>query len=567
MADLETIHKITEKIEFQGAAAAIGMFDKLAAVVAKVAKLVDAVSDGGPKVEDVKETGEAAEKAGDQAEKGGKKGAAGWLEMAKGLTIANIAAKAVEFTLGAVKDFVSGLSEKVWTLNDELDDTIDKLTAFSSVYTRFEKGVSTEDRMERAGVIAGAVYAKYKDIALELGESAKSIKLLGEDVSPMALAAGKSWKFTTDMITNAARAAKGLQTDMGQAGFAIERLLFTAKPGRARDPFTLMLAAEAKLKDSDSVEQRVDKLNRALEKMGRGAGAFTSGWNEAKERFGLLTDDLIQRSSSFVYDKAGDALQRVVDLIQGVKGPAGEVADEISRWGNMAYDFTLSLGSSIYYAAKGLGVFMVIGDTLAIVWDAAKGFADAFEFVVLSAKAIEESVKLLAGDSQGVGKIETIADAMYAKMLRFVEKFGDSIVKLLRLADKLTGSSKMSGLGWAADEFETSMKFYKNYVAEVERDVDKREQKYGLGRTTEVGREAERAMDGLRMSKEERDKLLKGMFGEKRPLIEIDTVNINQNFQDQDPDGIVVDFVHALESLSEVARGSAVGGVASSYGG
>lgn len=566
MADLDTVHKITEKIEFQGAAAAFAAFDKLSNVVAKVAKLMEAVSDGGPKVEDFEELGEKAEEAGEDAAKGGKKGESAWLDFAKGMTVANLAAKASEWALNAVKGAISGLFNKLWGLNDELDDSIDKLTAFSSVYTKFQSDVSTDERIEKAGQIAGAVYAEYKEIAFGLGETTKDIKMLGEDLLPMALSAGKSWKFTTDMVKNAAYAAKALQADTGQAGASIERLLFTATPGRARDPFTLMLASEAKLKKSDTAEQRIDKLNRALEKMGKGAGAFTSGWNEAAARFGILTDDLFQRSGSFLYDKAGDALQRVVDLLEGVKGPAGEVADEVARWGNMAYDFALSLGGGIYYALKGVGVFARIGDSLEIAWDAARGFGDAFEFVVLSAKAIEESVKLLAGDSQGVGKLETIADAMYAKMLRFVEKFGDGIIKLLRLADKLTGESTFTGLGWAANEQEKSMRAFKSYIATVEKDVDAREQKYGLGRSTEVGREAERKMDGLRMTKDERDKLLKGMFGDKRPLIEIDTVNINQDFRDQDPDGIVIDTVRALESLSEAAKSSGVGGPATAFG-
>lgn len=547
-------------------------FEKIAKAADEAAKAIAAMKEG--KVENRQEDAkgnEESKKPGENAQK--NKGffekmfdaiKKGWTDTVKAMTIANIAAKAFEWAIGKVKDFITQAVARAWDLNDALDETIDRLTAFASVYTNFGKATA-EEQGERSKRIADTVYAKYKDIAYKMGEPLAAVKQLGEDITPMALSAGKSWGQSVAMVENAAKAAKAFQTHSGMAGASIERLLYTASPGRSRDPFTIMLAAEAKLKDSDSMEKRVDKINRALEKMGKGADQFTTGTNEALARFGILADELTQKLGAPFYDKAGEFMQWLADAFYSIKDPVMDVADELGRWLKTAYDFGASIAGVIWklekawLATSGLG--KVLKATLDGAWSVLKGFGDTAEAVALAFKTVEESIAVMTGESKGLGKLDTLQDAMYAKLLRFVQKFSDMLTGLFEAAAEL----HVPGMEAAAKSMRASNNVLRNYIENGgdgllwgrwagEKSIDKRERKLGLSHTTEIGRRADEAMADL--SKER---------GDKRPLINIDKVEIKQDFRDQDPDGIVVEFVGALEKLSETAA-SAVGGPAATHG-
>jgi hypothetical protein len=89
----------------------------------------------------------------------------------------------------------------------------------------------------------------------------------------------------------------------------------------------------------------------------------------------------------------------------------------------------------------------------------------------------------------------------------------------------------------------------------------------GLGGLTETTRALKRKEEGFGMSKEERDSLFKRFGGQKLKIEQnIAKVEIHQDFKDQDPDRVMVEFISDMERLGETALQSTAGGEADVFG-
>ena len=139
---------------------------------------------------------------------------------------------------------------------------------------------------------------------------------------------------------------------------------------------------------------------------------------------------------------------------------------------------------------------------------------------------------------------------------------GERIDKYMR---KVPGVGK--AFGSYVDGLKVADKYFSRTLDQDERRVAMLEKKYGMDPSTELGRRNADAELGIGMSKDKRIDFLKGLFGKKRPLVNVENMTVKQDFRDADPDNIMIEMVRMYEGLAEEALSSNIGGDESVFAG
>lgn len=565
MAGPETIHRIVEKIEVQGKKEAKNAFAELGGAAGFAARLLglaktEEKSLGSESIKLASGLTEAQQALQDLAHKTppvAKKVSAGF-------NIGKVAAWAFKGAIGAATTAVIGLGYRAIRTNFAFADLNDQLTGLYLATGKFAKSEDPIARFERSSRVAKASLEEFEKTAFKTATKIEQIAALGSKIEPVMFAAGKSAWDVTRATDAAASAAKVLQINNEVAAASFIKMIMTGK--KTRDPFGMVVGAEAAIKKTDSLETRIDKLTRAAAKVGAPVGSLAAGTGDALTRAQILIDKIVRRLSSPIFEKVGEIVGNIVDKFGDGESTVDELVyrttelyetvNGVGRAFRLPYDVATELSSTIAEIKVGTtdigGVVKWVGGTLY------KWLVTPFDLVGTGARAVLQAVKDW-NSGQGFGRTKTLLDSLTLKMRQMFEPFYEFIDKLANMAipDWLAGKVPILRdlRSWAdSTGFKT-----RNRI--LEESIAARQENFGMDPTTELGKRKK-----LGATKEDTMKLLKGLFGEKRPLINIEELNIKQDFRDQDPDRVITEFVHDLERLGENAIQSSMGGQLTALG-
>lgn len=441
----------------------------------------------------------------------------------------------------------SGMYEfiaKGWELNEAFEHASHQLVGLTLGMTKLgSQGVTG---IEQAEGVTEALMERFKQTGIAAAIAPAEARRAFERNLPFMAAMGKSFDKIADASDAAAKAAKVYGRDTESAMDVIVDLERRGR-ARAKDPFGLALAMTAHIKKTDTTAQRVEKVNAALKKMAMPIKAVTKGTDAAIERWRILTDDVIRRSTMPLYEKLGSIVSRMVDGWMENKGAIDNVIDGITIGVDAVSDLAEEVWSAVKFFYEFGGIADVVAGVVATVSTLFKSWVSIFDIVTQSFRVIKESIKFIADPSRGMGKLDALFDGLIVKLLRFVKIFADWLAKI-------PGAKELG--------FTDNARIMSNYVNMRERELAKREKEVGLPEEMRTG------MRERGMKKKDLENILKTTFGTKRPLLQmdVDKIEIHNDYRDLDEDRVMIETVQAFERLGHTAVQSAISGRATTYG-
>jgi hypothetical protein len=562
MAGLETTHRIVEKIEVTGKNEAKNAFAQLGGVAGWAAKALglakvgqDDTSESSHKMADgLNAAGQAMADLAHKTPAAGKK-------VAGGLNLGKLAAGAFAGAVTTAAAAVTALAWKSWHANAAFDDMNDHLTGLYIGTAKWAKSEDPIARYERSAAGAEATLTKFEATAFKTAQTVESIANLGGALEPTIFAAGKSAWDLTKAVDAAASAAGVLQISNEQAAASFNRMILTGK--KTKDPFGMVVGTEAALKKTDSLETRINKLTAAAAKVGAPISKLSQGTSESFTRAEMLITSIARKLGAGPIEKLGKAVGWVVDQFgDGEEAVAAisakldgvwDAATVVSRVFETPVKLAWEFGKALF---TGSGYFRTIGGLIQDVGHFLLNLVvKPMEIIGLGAKVVVQAVKDWNSPEGGFRKTKTLVDSIVLKMREFWEPVFDGFSKMAGLALPAWLTDKVPVLGQLKDWAQNGAEKFKKTNRDIERDIEMRQDLFGMDPTTESGKRRK-----MGKSKGEVETVLKKLFGEKRPLINVENVNIKQDFRDQDPDRVLAEFVDGLERLGENSIQSQIAG-------
>lgn len=562
MAGPETIHRIVEKIEVTGKQEAKNAFAQLGGVAGWAARALGLAKDSN---EGVTETagkmagalGAAEQAAGDLAHKAPEAGK----KTKQGFDLAGLAASGLARVVAGAGAAIGVMAWKSWRANAAFDDMNDQLTGLLIGTAQWSKADNPIDRYEKSAKAANAMLNQLEKTSFKVAKPLSEISALASKIEPPLFAAGQTaWDVAkaTDAVASAA-GVLAMSNDQAAASFI--RMVITGR--KTKDPFGLVVGAEAGIKKTDSLAVRVEKLTKAAAKVGQPVGKLAEGTAEAFARAEMLGEKLFRTLGAGIYEKVGKGVAWVVDLF----GDGDSAIEEVVFRLGQAYDAATAIGDVMSVPVKAgwelahsfVNAEGAIGgarDTL--VWVGGRIYdlvVKPMEILGLAAKTVVQAVKDWNSGDGGFTRTKTLVDSIVLKMREFWAPVFEGFTKLASLALPPWLTDKVPILKDLRDWAENGSRKFTQTTKDMAANIAMRQDLLGMDPTTELGQRRK-----LGTSKEDVERTLKSIFGEKRPLINVENVNIKQDFRDQDPDRVIAEFVQGLERLGENAIQSQIGG-------
>lgn len=573
MAGLETQHKIIEAFEVKGAVDAEGAFDKIAKSADGAAKAFDSGKTKAEKFEDgLSEVEEKWFKAGEAGEKSGSKWADAWGKakegilgsigpMVKQLTIANLLSKAIEWATQKVKEFV----RQGWQINVAYEAATSRVQGLALGLLDFGKGATTAEKVQKSQKLANVAMAEFKDIGMETATQLPKIEAAYARLTSVLSGTGATQREILEYTRKTAGAAKVYGENAEVAGGIISKAIFEGVV-EGESAFAKAFKAQAGVTSKMNLEERMNRVNATLAKMSEAVGVVTDDTAGAQERWKILSNDILQRVTYPIYQKIGESTKAMVKWLQANEDTINEIVHEIQEWLYTAFE----VKDAIFEVVGGVVVLWWkvnrVGDTLRATWERFKLIRQAISLIVTGVRLLVEQVAVLADPNRGMGKLSALSEAIRVKWREIALQIVKVFRSLAKLAIPEFVRKRVPGLGKFFTGLDETVQEMESYNKQAAKRLRAMEKKLGLSPLTETTRTIADVEQGRGLDKAARDAFLKGLKGLKFNQ-NIGQVNIRQDFRDQDPDRVLVEFVTDLERLGETALQSTVGGGATVFEG
>lgn len=568
MADLETIHRIEERIEVKGAPQLEAAFRKLAGASDAVADALGHTRTSGDQLAFAFAKVESAAKKTDNAVRKpklpewfrkSKEAAEGFFKtMAGQFTIANVISRVFD----AVYSRAKGLVTEAWRLNDAFEFARQRVSGMALGLAKFEEGASSIERLERSTRVANVMMEEFEDIAYRTATPSEKIAEVFASVNPVMMQMGLSARDVRDATMRAAAAAKVFGVDAGEAGRMVAKAFATGTI-EGDGAFAQALKLEAKINSKMPLEERMKRINRVLDKMGAPIDVATQGTRDMAARWDVLANGVLRGMVQPAYEKIGEVLGGFVGYLKDNESALKVIVSEAEFWWRTVF----AVGGAIWDAAVAAAALVKLGG------DLGSGFSVAYNTIKLIAQIVDIAatgigalIAVISGDDKGFGKLLAISTAIEVKWREIALTILSVARGLGNLAIPGWVRNKIPGLesfSKGFDEVEKSLKTGLDASAAHLRRLERNE---GLSPMTSSTKLLEDLEKGKGLSPFDKEALLASMKGLKIQQ-NIDKIEIKQDFRDGDPDRVLVEFVTSLERIGQEALQSNAGGLATAFEG
>lgn len=564
MADVETIHRVVEALEVKGGDAAAAAFEKIAKTSDHAAKAMgqskgsaDQLSFGFDKVD------EASGKVGDSVEKSGKK-SKNWMDkagssvkkwasgMMGAVTVGNLLAKAIEFAVRKLAEFV----RVGWAINEAYEAAQGRVQGLAMGLTQFDEGADALERVETSARVTNKVMGKFRTMALDAALPLSEIEGAYARIDSVVSGLGRSQTEILDFTRKSAAAAKIYGENAEMAGGIVSKAIFQGVV-EGETAFATAFKAQAQVTSKMPVEERIKRITKTLEAMGAPLGVVTKDTASAFERWKVLSLDVLQRVTVPAYQKIGQIVQSIVDYfrenedaIDAVTIAAEEVWHTIFNWLDGIWESAVALDEVLGSTDRLASMFAEIGRYLEVIWR-------TIDIAGAGLKLAAEQVRVLADPDRGMGKLVAFSEAINLKWHEIAKSIMGVVRSMTEMVVPDWVVEKVPGVKGFFEGMENVAKGIDLEIESTGKRLRAIEKNLGTGALTQTTRAMKRLEEGsIDLSK------IKGRVNVTQ---QIGKVEIHQDFKDQDPDRVLIEFVSGLERIGETALQSNSGGFATAF--
>lgn len=568
---LETQHRIVEAIEIVGADPVTKAFLKLAGASEAVAKaLGEAKLEGQELDKNFDELERNWFSKPDKVTKPPKKGATAWEKFKKAageatgpifrqITLANLLEKAVGFVITKLTQMV----QKGWAINEAFEAARSRVQGMSLGLVDWGDD-SPAEQLVKSQKLANVLMREFRDIGMETGTLVPEIEAAYARLNSILSLTGASQYDIVQETKLAAGAAKVYGEKAEQAAGIVAKAIFEGTV-EGETAFARALKASAGVTSKMTQEERFKRVNKVLEKMAGATSAVTANTAGAMARWEILSTDILQRITLPIYERIGQMVQGIVDAFTANEDVIDSIVTETQAWWETIWGVSkgvwdITVGA-LQFASKMNG-WVEKGQLL---WNVLGFVRQTVELIGLGFQAGVELVRTLIDPNRGMGKLNTLSEGIKLKWF----EIADQILKVVDSLAKLVVPEFMRDMPGIKQFFKGISDVRFGLGLQMDSKAKKLralEEKWGTGPLTDSTRAAKRIEEGIGLDKAAREALLRGTKGIKVEQ-KIDTINIMQDFRDDDPDHVIVEFVGALERIGENALQSTVGGAATAFEG
>lgn len=582
MADLETMHRIVEKLELTGEKEAMQKMGLTARVVEKLTKALGYSEKEGKGVSDVlgdinvkaKTGADEFKKLGDSAEEGGTK-SSGWLGsltggLTKGLVVANLLTGAVTWLVDKVRQ----LATAWWDVNKGTEAMAGRIQGVALGMLDLSKHANKVATTQK---LTNILMAEFRDHAIRIGVDIPDLEAAYTRINSVMSAMGKNQLDVLNTTKLTASAAKVYGERLEMAGSIISKAMIEGtvegESGFAKAFKAQVGAMPGKGFNKLPIEKRAKRIEKVLREMAKPIDVITTDTESALQRWKVLSEDVLQRVTYPLYKKIGGVVQDIVNYLEKNKSTIDSIVDSAVHWFNIFWDLGASVAEILYGITKWGAKSSIALNSFKALGQIASLFVKTIGAAAAGFKLLIEQVKIAVDPNRQFGKMNALVEGMkfkFIEIMKIVKDLGFSIIKIFG-GDKVVAALKKSGRAkWLTDwvdGLKKSNREMDDNIARWEKKLAKMEKAAGLSPTTEFGQKQELEELGIGMDKDARLAWLKKLFGKKRPLINVQNMNVRQDFRDMDPDNVMIEMVRLYENLAEEALSSNIGGEESVFAG
>ncbi len=572
MAGLETQHKIVESIEIKGHKDVQAGFNRLAGSSDKVAKSLGHSAKNAEKLSlGFDKSSKAAKKVGKATQGAGAKttsgfGKAGGMiakfagSMLGAITIAGLLEKALSFVIAKIGQFI----RHGWEINKAYEAAGSRIQGLALGLIDFGKNATGADKVAKSTRLANIVMAEFRDIGMETATQIPMLEATYARLNSVLAGTGATQRQILDYTKKTAGAAKVYGENAEVAGGIISKAIFEGTV-EGESAFAKAFKAQAGVTSKMNLEERIQRVNKTLAKMSDAVGIVTQDTQGALDRWKILSDDILQRVMLPVYKKIGELVAGMVVYLEDNRAVIDTIVTEAQEWWATIWDVSKAIWDVTIGALKIVAAANQWGEKFKLVWHVVKLIRQTFSVIGMGLQLAVEQVRVLIDPNRGMGKMSALSEAISMKW----KEIAIQIVKVFKalakmaipsFAQKIPGVKRFfKGLDDTVSEMETYNKQSAKRLRAMEKNL-------GEGPLTETTRAMAKAEAGIGLDKAARDAVLKGMKGAKIKVTQnIAKIEIHQDFRDQDPDRVLVEFITDLERLGEAALQSTVAGEATAF--
>lgn len=519
MAGPETIYRIIQKIEVVGAKQASKALDDIGKTATKSSKATDSIF--------------------------------------KSFLKADLVASAIKKTVAKIVDTLKQMVRHAWNVGLAYEAAGSRVQGLALGLVN----LGTKDPMEkvaRSQKIALATMKEFKQIAMDTATPIAEIENAHARINPILAGMGKNQKEVLKFTNMSTAAAKVYGERSEQAGSIVAKAIAEGVV-EGETAFARAFKAQAAITSKMPVEKRIKKIVSVLKAMGAPVKDVTKDTAGALMRWKILSDDILQRVTLPIFQKIGSVVGDIVSYLEKNEAVVNGIVHEVQEWVHVVFDVGSAIWDSLTALDKVFSTTEMISKRIVSLQAQLKFVGKIVDVAAFGFKLISEAVKVIIDPERGMGK-------MYALSKAIEVKWGEIKLQIVKVVSSF---AKMAAPDWILDKIPGMKTFFKSLdglSADLEKDVKKTakslramEKKLGMEPLTETTRKMlQQEMDAVQ--KELKRKGIK--FNQN-----IGTIAIRQDFRDQDPDRVMVEFVQDMERLGEAALQSSVGGAATQFEG
>lgn len=446
-------------------------------------------------------------------------------------------------------------------------------------------------RVRKSALVSEAAIEEINMTAVRTATRAGEVEQAFSTILPALAPQKKSMHDMLKLTENLAAASKVVGDDLAVASGQVAKAIAIGQVDGEKG-LALILRQEARVTAKMTPEERLKRISKVLAKVAAPVSEVTKDLASSLTKLTILSGTVLRKITYPFFKKVGDVLNDIVNYLTSSE-------ERLTQWVVLGRKFltdTYLIGKNaaqfVYYTGMALGHltrmderFRLLGKLAGFSWMLVK-------FIGRSLGVAAEYVRTLTDPGRGMDKFNFLAKRLNHTFLDIklnVLEIAESVLKLLKIPKSLTEGKLFGDLpDWARsqipglkmlDQFQSGLKSLDRVRKGVREGItktidDMRVQREGMEKAISVGEKFFGMMQSTDygINKEFRDfqktlrEQLKGIFGKGKALMNVEKVEIRQDFRDADPDRVLLEFQQALEGLGEAALQSSAGGLATTFG-
>jgi hypothetical protein len=378
-------------------------------------------------------------------------------------------------------------------------------------------------------------------------------------------------KEAMDWTRQTAVAAKVYGVEAAEAGTLVSKAMLQGTV-EGDSPFAIALRTMSKISPKMPMEERAEKILKVLQEMGQPIDDVTQNTETMMQRLSAWAERFFGGAFGEAYERIGTFIK---EMMGGFASSESSVQG-VSKFLSEASVFAMDIGEALIGVGKYVWVVIEGVDFLRVGFKAvaytAKVIYGLLDLGVHSIKTMGVLFDAMTSDdSKGMAKFYAMVEGLSLKFdemgLAAKKVFLDIYegITLLGRTGFFEGTNLDKLLSAGLVKLQKDVAETEKSLADRQSNLYKTEKMLGMSHQTSQTRDLAAEERKLGLDRKGRDALFASITGKPLFQMNVNKLEIKQDFKDADPDRVMIEFVKELENLASAGLQSSVGGGANAF--